>query len=105
MAKKWFPPFKRNPPQKTEFVLLDQFTSKDIDVPSSPQIFGQLVWEAGIEGILYNSKFSEKECLVIFPQNFDETCGSFVELDDPAPQEAKILKWDVDTWRQYGKGQ
>jgi len=33
------------------------------DVPVASQIFGQLVMNAGIEGILYNSKFSNKNCL------------------------------------------
>lgn len=74
------------------------------DVPATPQIFGQLVNEAGIEGILFNSKFSEKECLAIFPQNFDESSGSFVELDDAAPKETKIVRWDAHTWQEYKKG-
>lgn len=71
------------------------------DVPATTQIFGQLVNKAGIEGILYPSKFSEKNCLVIFPQNFDDV--SFVELDDPAPQQVKMTKLDAKTWTQSPK--
>ena len=73
------------------------------DVPVASQIFGQLVMNAGIEGILYKSKFSGKDCLVIFPQNFDDTNGSLIQLDDPAPKETKILKWDANTWREFQK--
>ena len=73
------------------------------DVPVASQIFGQLVKDAGIEGILYPSKFSNKNCLVIFPQNFDDTNDSLVQLDDPAPKETKILKWDAKTWQENQK--
>ncbi len=72
------------------------------DVPVASQIFGQLVMAAGIEGILYPSKFSKKNCLVIYPQNFDDTNGSLIQLDDPAPKETKVLKWDHATWKQFG---
>ncbi|MBI4242815.1 MAG: RES domain-containing protein, partial [Planctomycetes bacterium] len=66
--------------------------SMQFDVPVSSQIFGQLVAEAGIEGILYTSKFTGKDCLTIFPQNFDDTNGSFIQLDDEAPAEIKIRR-------------
>lgn len=39
------------------------------DVPANCQIFGQLVANCGIEGILYPSKFTKKKCLAIYPQN------------------------------------
>ena len=73
------------------------------DVPVTSQIFGQLVVEAGIEGILYTSKFSGHDCLAIFPQNFDEDSGSFVQLDDAAPKETQIHRWDAKTWNEYQK--
>ena len=70
------------------------------DVPFSSQIFGQLVADAGIEGILYESKFTGKACLAIFPQNFDETSGSFIQLDDEAPAEIKIRRLDAKVWHE-----
>ena len=73
------------------------------DVPATSQIFGQLVVEAGIEGILYTSIFSGKDCLAVFPQNFDEPSGSFVQLDDEAPKETKIRRWDAKAWNEYQK--
>lgn len=71
------------------------------DVPVASQIFGQLVAEAGIEGILYISKFTGKNCLAIFPQNFEES--SFVKLDDDAPVEIKSRRLDVKTWNEMQK--
>ncbi len=59
-----------------------------MDVPASCQIFGQLVSEAGIEGIHYKSKYTKKSCLAIFPQNF-LSVDSFVELKDQCPPEVK----------------
>lgn len=54
------------------------------DVPAACQIFGGLVMNAGIEGILYNSSITQKQCLAIFPQNFLNS-SSFVQLDDATP--------------------
>lgn len=71
------------------------------DVPVASQIFGQLVADAGIEAILYTSKFTGQDCLAVFPQNFD--AGSFIELDDPAPSEVKIRRLDAGTWPEIQK--
>lgn len=54
------------------------------DIPANCQIFGQLVANAGIEGILYPSKFTNKNCLAIYPQNFD--ISSFVVIEGDAPE-------------------
>lgn len=70
------------------------------DVPFSSQIFGQMVIEAGIEGILYPSKFSGKDCLTIFPQNFDSLSGSFIELEGELPSGVKMARIDAKTWNQ-----
>jgi hypothetical protein len=74
------------------------------DVPAASQIFGQLAVDAGIEGIIYKSKFSGKDCLAIFPQNFDEASGSFVELDDEPPSGAVCKRLDVKTWNEIKNG-
>jgi len=54
------------------------------DVPAACQIFGSIVADAAIEGILYNSGLTQKRCLAIFLQNFHNS-SSYVELDDSAP--------------------
>ncbi len=71
------------------------------DVPVASQIFGQLVSAAGIEGILFPSKFTGNNCLAIYPKNFEE--GSFVQLDDDAPEEVKIRRLDVTTLAEIQK--
>jgi len=71
------------------------------DVPVASQIFGQMVSEAGIEGILYTSKFRGNDCLAIFPQNFEES--SFIQLDDETPQGIQICRLDPKTWREINK--
>ena len=40
------------------------------DIPSNPQVFGHLLYLAQIEGVIYPSKFTGKECVAIFPHIF-----------------------------------
>jgi RES domain len=58
------------------------------DVPSTCQVFGSFVMNAGIEGILYSSTITQRASLAIFPQNFLNS-SSFIELDDAVP-DAKV---------------
>jgi hypothetical protein len=68
------------------------------DVPATPQIFGQLVVDAGIEGIVYPSTHNKKSCLAVYPQNFRDT-ESYVELDDRPPHQVRFRRLDASTWR------
>ena len=54
------------------------------EVPANSQIFGQIVMQAGIEGIRYPSKLTGKDCLAIFPRNFVGSTSA-IELDDDVP--------------------
>jgi len=58
------------------------------DVPSPPQIFGRIVLDAGIEGILYDSVLTHNLCSAIYPQNFQNS-SAYIELDDPCPPETQ----------------
>lgn len=76
---------------KTTQLLADELHVPDwrqwsmlFDVPAPSQIFGRIVLDAQIEGILYNSVLTKKLCLSIYHQNFRNS-PSYVELDDPAP--------------------
>lgn len=69
------------------------------DVPSQPQIFGSLVVEAGIEGIIYPSKFTQKECLAAFPHKFRGK-DSFVVLDDEPPPQTVERRLDMESWKR-----
>jgi len=82
--------------------LLDKnwrFLPMQLDIPSSSQIFGELVMGTGIDGIVYPSKYTGKECLCIFPQNFKETGSSYVQVDHQSPPGTKIIRWDHETWK------
>lgn len=68
------------------------------DVPANSQIFGHLVYSAGIEAILYPSKLTEKPCLVIFPRNFVGT-DSYIGLDDETPHPEVPSRIDASNWR------
>jgi hypothetical protein len=70
------------------------------DAPSPSQIFGRIVLDAGIEGILYSSVLTEKACLALYPQNF-QSSPSFVELDDPLPAENVPARIDAATFRNF----
>ncbi len=54
------------------------------EIPANSQIFGQIASAAGIDGILYPSKLTERSCLAIFPCNFVGGT-SWLKLDDEPP--------------------
>lgn len=90
---------------KTSKVLLENLLipnwrdwPDNYDVPANSQIFGHLVYSAGIEGILYPSKFTNMLCLTIFPNNFPGT-DSFIIIDDDVPHEKVPKRIDANNWR------
>ena len=70
------------------------------DVPAGGQIFGGIAVDAGIEGILYESVLTGKECLALFPQNFLNS-SSYVELDDPAPSDDVRTRIDSTNFGEF----
>lgn len=68
------------------------------DVPANSQIFGHLVYTAGLEGILYPSKFTNEPCLVLFPKNFVGT-DSYIQIDDETPHAKVPIRIDGTNWR------
>ena len=92
---------------RTPEVLQEALMKKDwrhwpmqFDVPSASQIFGQIVMDAGSEGILYNSTMTEQPCLVVYPQNFANS-PSYVELDGPLPLDTVQRRVDGDTFKYF----
>jgi hypothetical protein len=63
------------------------------DVPAACQIFGRIVFDAQVEGILYKSVLTGKPCLAIYHQNFQNS-SSYIELDDPVPPELTVRRLD-----------
>lgn len=68
------------------------------DIPANCQIFGQMVMQAGIQGIIYPSQFTKKDCIAIFPKNFDQS-NSWIQLDDEPPHEKVPKRLDSSNWR------
>ena len=68
------------------------------DIPANSQIFGHIIQQAGIEGILYPSKLTTCLCLAVFPKNFVGT-DSYLKLDDEAPHEKVPVRIDASNWR------
>lgn len=66
------------------------------DIPAPCQIFGQLVFSSGIEGIIYPSKFTGRKCLAIYPHNLG--VDSFIAVEGEPPVEA-LGRLDSLTWK------
>lgn len=68
------------------------------DIPSSPQVFGGLVRDAGFAGIVYPSTKGKDKCLVLFPENFDDE--SKVSIKDP-PKSLELKQINSMNWEQH----
>jgi hypothetical protein len=69
----------------------------EFDIPADSQIFGHLVYSAGIDGIVYPSRLTGKDCIVLFPRNFQNT-SSFIQLDDDRPHPKVPHRIDSESW-------
>lgn len=70
------------------------------DVPAASQIFGRIVLDAGVEGILYESVLTSGPCLAIYPQNFQDS-ASFIELDGARPPEVVHKRIDSASFKNF----
>jgi RES domain len=79
------PPSVVDTPEKLSKALHDPVwrnTPTRVDVASNSQIFGAIAKAAGIQAILYSSRFTGKSCLAIFPELLADS-DDFVEVIDP----------------------
>ncbi len=67
------------------------------DVPDTTQVFGQLVHQAGITGILYPSSKNGKDCLAVYPRNFRDS-DSYIQLNDHPEDIDMLLRIDSKTF-------
>lgn len=70
------------------------------DVPANPQILGQLAYAAGIEAILYPSVKTKKQCLVVYPDNFNNS-DAYIELEGDLHDSVKNRKIDHSTYQNF----
>jgi len=71
-----------------------------VDVPANPQIFGQIVRNAKVQGISYPSKWTGKKNIAIFPENISEN-ESYIELEGEYPSELKNRRIDISSWKNF----
>lgn len=67
------------------------------DIPANGQIFGQLAYKSGVDGILFKSSKTKKRCLAIFPSNFANG-NSYMQLDDEPPENWTVKLIDSDNF-------
>lgn len=85
---------------KYHWAYYSELARQRYDIPAHYQIFGHIIHQAEIEGILYPSKLTACLCLAIFPKNFVGTgTDSYLKLDDEAPHEKIPAKIDATNWR------
>jgi RES domain len=65
------------------------------EIPSRTHVIAELIRAAGFEGILYKSTKGLKHCLAVFPDQLRD--GSFIELQDPAPNTVLIRRLDSNS--------
>src|SRR5579864_1303695 len=89
-------------PELKTILMLDNWRNWPMlyDVPAGGQVFGSIAVDAGIEGILYESVLTGKECLAVFPQNFLNS-SSYIELDDPAPSDDVRTRIDSTNFAEF----
>ncbi len=85
--------------------LFDSMMEKDwrsqymlFDSPFNGQIFGHILYEAGINGVLYNSKSTKKDCLAVFPLTF-ENSNCYLKIDDDLPLEKVPKRIDSSNYK------
>lgn len=68
------------------------------DLPANCQIFGQIAFYAGVEGILYTSTKTNKKCLAVFPKNLSEK--SYIELSGPIPETIEVTRLNINSYEK-----
>lgn len=68
------------------------------NTPSTSQEFGELVMLAGIDGIIYPSKFNQQPCAAIFLQNFCNN-DSYIEISGDVPDVQMVTRIDGSNYK------
>lgn len=76
-----------------------RYPPMQFEIPSSSQIFGRLLRNAGMEGVKYPSTKGSGKCIAIFTENLDGS-DSFVELEDEAPTSVTHTRLHSGNWKQ-----
>ena len=67
------------------------------DIPSSSQVFGNLIRQSGFAGIKYKSTKGHDYCLSLFPENFDDQSEVIAKS---TPPETKFSTLNNENWTE-----
>lgn len=68
-----------------------------LGIPSNSQVFGRIAFEAGYDGIVYESARGDGRCLCLFLENLTNS-ETVLKLADPAPSEDTVIELSSATW-------
>jgi hypothetical protein len=68
-----------------------------LGIPSNSQVFGRLAFEAGYDGIIYQSARKGRRCACIFLENLKHS-ETTISIADPVPSTETIVTLDSTTW-------
>ena len=70
-------------------------------IPSNSQIFGRLLRVSGVNGIKYSSKHTNKKCIAIFTETFENSSCS-IKIIGSTPDELLVQSLNLDSYKQAG---
>lgn len=80
-----------------------RFAPRQCGVPANSQVFGQLVEAAKVQGIVYPSKMTGRDCVAVFTRAFAGS-DSFIALNDEPPSATVLRRIDSTNWRLAEQG-
>lgn len=86
--------------QQTILAANWRYYPMQLNIPANSQVFGKLVMDAELEGIIYPSaRDANGSCIALFPKNIAK--GSFVALQGRVPKQVKQRRLDQKSWQNY----
>ena len=86
--------------QQTILTANWRYYPMQLNIPSNSQVFGKLVMDAELEGIMYPStKDSAGSCIALFPKNVG--MDSFLALQGRVPKQVKYRRLDQCSWEHF----
>lgn len=86
--------------QQTILTANWRYYPMQLNIPANSQVFGKLVMDAELEGIMYPSnKDAAGSCIALFPKNIN--ADSFVALQGRVPKQVKHRRLDKRSWEQF----
>ena len=86
--------------QQTILAANWRYYPMQLNIPANGQVFGKLVLDAGLEGIMYPStKDACGICIALFPKNIGPT--SYIAIEGKIPKQVKNRRLDQRSWQEF----